>query len=273
MLKLTSLDHSSVSSEFCLDLKEEGSGIGGLPIGELPTSPPDVVLCSPHEYSHEDVIAGESQLEQFARDRFVAFVKAFYEHLCEIVDDPSRVLAHNPWVVPGAGAEEVIVIGNVKSSSVVLSNSQNAMRNRILYALEVRDTIMSPFRRSAGPGLSIVVWCATSGADSCGEFLEELQVDCFGEVDLLLTTHRAVVMGAEIKTSAEDIPTAKKQLIRRFKIIATCLAAMHKIHTEKSIFVGRVFYRFVPTGNHVESSEDASGNGLATLSFYYHKLV
>eukprot|EP01031_Cornospumella_fuschlensis_P025840 gene25840-31207_t len=102
---------------------------------------------------------------------------------------------------------------------------------------------MSPFRRSDGPGLSILVWCATSGADSCGEFLDELPVDCFGEVDLLLTTHRAVVMEAEIRTSAEDIPTAKKQLIRRFKIVAMCLEAMHNINAEERIFL--------LTGSHV----------------------
>ena len=74
--------------------------------------------------------------------------------------------------------------------------------------------VMSIFRRSTGPGLSVVVWCA------CGEFLGEVEFNCRGKVDLLLTTKRAVVMGAEIKTSASAIRDAKKQLISKFKIIA-----------------------------------------------------
>ena len=83
---------------------------------------------------------------------------------------------------------------------------------------------MSPFRRS---GLSIIVWYATSTSSTreSGEFLGEIELDCRGKVDLLLTTHRAVVIGAEIKISSADIPRAKKQLIRRFLIIATCLTA------------------------------------------------
>ena len=79
-------------------------------------------------------------------------------------------------------------------------------------------------------------------------------------------------MGAEIKTSAADIPKAKKQLIWRFKIIATCLATTHKIKAEESIFIGRVFYRNVPENSVIDSSEDVSGNDLAALSFYYHRV-
>lgn len=226
-----------------------------------------VVLSDPHEYSHEDIVAGEAQLEQFAREHFVAFVQAFYEHLCSKVDDPAHILGNNPWVVSGA-----VVMENIKSSGGVLNNSQNAIKKRILYALEPNDVIMSPFRRSVGPGLCIVVWKATCVSDGPGEFLGEIEVDCRGTVDLLLTTRQAVVMGAEIKTSAADIPRAKKQLIKRFKIIATVLSATHKIKSEESIFVGRVFYRNVPENSIVDPSEDASGNDLATLSFYYHRV-
>jgi hypothetical protein len=226
-----------------------------------------VVLSNPQEYSHEDIVAGETQLEQFARDHFIAFVQAFHEHLCLKVDDPSQILADNPWVVSGE-----IVLENIQSSGGVLNNSQNAIKKRILYGLESTEVDMSPFRRSVGPGLCIVVWKATCVPDGPGEFLAEIEVDCRGKVDLLLTTHRAVVMGAEIKTSAADIPRAKKQLIRRFKIISTCLAVTHKIKAEESIFIGRVFYRNVPENSIIDSSEDASGNGLATLSFYYHRV-
>jgi hypothetical protein len=226
-----------------------------------------VVLSNPHEYSHEDIVAGETQLEQFAREHFVAFVHAFHEHLCLNVEDPSHILLDNPWVVSGA-----VVMENIKVSEGVLNNSQNAIKKRILYALDPNDDVMSPFRRSIGPGLCIIVWKATCVSDGPGEFLGEIEVDCRGKVDLLLTTHRAVVMGAEIKTSAADIPRAKKQLIRRFKIIATCLAVTHKIKVEDCIFIGRVFYRNVPENSIIASSEDASGNSLATLSFYYHRV-
>jgi hypothetical protein len=226
-----------------------------------------VVLSNPHEHSHEDIVDGESQLEQFARDHFVAFVQAFYEHLCLKVDDPSHILANHPWVESGT-----IWTENIKSSGGVLNNSQNAIKKRILYAVESNDVVMSPFRRSAGPGLCIIVWKATCVTGDPGEFLGEIQVDCRGKVDLLLTTHQAVVMGAEIKTSAADIPRAKRQLIRRFKIIAACLAATHKIKAEESIFIGRVFYRTVPENSVIDSSEDASGNDLTTLSFYYHRV-
>lgn len=109
-------------------------------------------------------------------------------------------------------------------------------------------------------------------SDDLGEFLCELEVDCRGQVDLLRTTHQAVVMGAEITTSAEDIPRAKKQLIRRFKVVAMCLAVTHKIKPEKSIFIGRVFYRNVTEQRIVDSSEDASGIDFTTLSFYYHRV-
>lgn len=226
-----------------------------------------VVLSNPHDYSHEDIVAGEYELAQFAREHFVAFVHAFYEHLCSKVEDPSHILVNYPWVVSGE-----VVVENIKRCGGVLNNSQNDIKKRILYALESTDETMSPFRRSAGPGLSIIVWKATRMPHSPGEFLREIEVDCRGKVDLLLTTRRAIVMGAEIKTSAADIPRAKKQLIRRFKIIATCLAVTHKIKTEDSIFIGRVFYRNTPEGSMVVSSEDASGNDLSTLSFYYHRV-
>ena len=228
-----------------------------------------IVLSNPQDYSHEDIVAGESQLEEFARAHFHRFVKAFYEHLCSKVEDPSHVLANNPWVMEataGEGTDGNISVTNIKACGGVLNNSQNELKKRILYALESTDSVMSPFRRSAGPGFPIVAWVATS------EFLGELEVDCRGKVDLLLTTHRAVVVGAEIKTSASDIPKAKVQLIRRFKIIATCLAATHKIKIDDSIFVGRVFYRNVSDGSTAALSEDASGNDLKTLSFYYHRV-
>jgi hypothetical protein len=226
-----------------------------------------VVLSNPHECSHEDIVLGESQLEVFAKACFVGFVEAFYEHLLKTTNDPSNILVKNPWVVLGE-----IVVENIKASGGVLNSSQNSMKKRILNALESDNSIMSPFRRSAGPGLSVIVWCATKTTGESGEFLGEVEVDCRGKVDLLLTTRRAVVMGAEIKTSATDIPRAKKQLIRRFKIIATCLNVTHNITPNNCIFVGRVFYRNVAERSIVATSEDASGNDLVTLSFYYHRI-
>lgn len=220
-----------------------------------------IVLSNPHDYSHEDIVAGETQLVAFAGTHFVAFVQAYYEHLMATVPDPSGVLSRNPWVV-----NDQVVADNLKACGGLLNNSQRDMVKRIKKTTEPADNVMSVFRRSTGPGLSVVVWCA------CGEFLGEVELDCRGKVDLLLTTKRAVVMGAEIKTSASAIPDAKKQLIRRFKIISLCLHVTHAIPSESCIFIGRVFYRNADEGSTVAESEDGSGNSLSTLSFYYHRI-
>lgn len=225
-----------------------------------------VVLSNSHECPHEDLVTGESKLEEFAIAHFVDFVKALYQDLRSRVSDPSNILENNPWVVECEGKEEEIVIANIKACGGLLNNSQNGLKKRILIAFETNNSVISPFRRSAGPGLAIIVWLAT------GEFLGEIEIDCRGKVDLIQTTHRAVVMGAEIKTSASDIGRAKLQLIRRFKIIATCLNVIYNIKQEDSIFVGRVFYRYVQEGSSAPSAEDGSGNDLVTLSFYYHRV-
>lgn len=230
-----------------------------------------VILSSPHDYSFEDIIIAEAKLEEFAQNNFVEFIVALYDYLCKTVDDPGNILADNPWV----DEDNVPIVDNIKACGVVLSNSQNALKKRILFAIEnAADSIMSPFRRSNGPGLSIVVWFATSEYDVLdGEFLSEIEVDCRGKVDLLLSTNRAVVMGAEIKTSASAIRGAKRQLIRRFKIMTKCMNIIHGIRREHSIFIGRVFYRDVAPNSTVEQSEDGSDvNHLSTLSFYYHRV-
>ena len=108
------------------------------------------------------------------------------------------------------------MVENIKVCGGELNNSQNGLKKRILIGLESHNSVKSPFRRSAGPGLPVIVWLAT------GEFLSEIEIECRGKVDLIQTTHRAVVTGAEIKTPASDIGRAKLQLIRRFKIIAKC---------------------------------------------------
>lgn len=230
-----------------------------------------VTLSSPHDFSYEDRLVAESKLEEFAKNNFVAFIGAFYDYLCENVDEPSNILAGNPWVVDNAP-----MVDNIKLCDGVLNNSQNALKKQILFAMEEdgTDSTMSPFRRSNGPGLSIVIWVATSEHGiEFGEFLSEVEVDCRGKVDLLLSSHRAVVMGAEIKTSASAIGDAKKQLIRRFKIIAKCMQIIHGINSQESIFIGRVFYRDVPPEITVEHAEDGSGvNHLSTLSFFYHRV-
>lgn len=75
-------------------------------------------------------------------------------------------------------------------------------------------------------------------------------------------------MGAEIKTSSSAIPDAKKQSIRRFKIIAKCLEATHAIKSDSCIFIGRVFYRNADDRSAVAESEDGSGNDLSTLTVF-----
>lgn len=134
-------------------------------------------------------------MDAFARVNFVAFVEAYYQHLKAKVNDP--VFLNNPWVVDGT-----VKIGNLKSCGGVLNNSQRDMVNHIKNAMEPADNIISEFRRYNRPGLSVVVWIA------CDELLGEVEFDCRGKVDLLLTTKRAVVMGAEVKTSASAIRDA-----------------------------------------------------------------
>jgi hypothetical protein len=60
-------------------------------------------------------------------------------------------------------------------------------------------------------------------------------------------------------------------LIVRFKIVAFVLLHIHDIAQADIIFIGRVFYRRVPPQSRPASSEDGTGNGLAVVSFYFHK--
>ena len=122
---------------------------------------------------------------------------------------------------------------NIKTCNNMLNSSQREMTKRILNTLEPSsNSSISVFRRSAGPGLSVVIWCA------CGEFLEELELDCRGKVKFLLTNKRVDVMGAEIMTSNSVIGDVKNRLTRRFKIIAKCLQVMYGIERDSCEFTG-----------------------------------
>jgi len=112
------------------------------------------------------------------------------------------------------------------------------------------------------------VWAAT------GEFLNELEIDCRGKIDIIKENKVAVVMGAEIKTSASAIGDAKKQLLRRFKIIRLMLEIVEGIEEKNTIYIGRVFYREGGKNGWIpRTAEDGSRQGeggFNTLSFYYH---
>jgi len=234
-----------------------------------------VLLTSPFESPHEDLLTGESVMEVFARSHFVAFVGAFYQRACSTCMDPKqkKLLETNPWISTRTDGTKEIVIENIRLCGSALNKSQRAMRKRIMFVVESTDPASTPFKRTMGPGLAIVVWASTSAQDSAaGDFMSELELDCRGKVDLIFATRKAVVLGGEIKTSASDIPKAKKQLIRRFKVIATCLDVVHGIKRKETIFLGRVFYRNIEENSFVLESEDASEDGTGTLSFYYHRV-
>jgi len=146
-----------------------------------------VVLSNSHECPHEDIVTGEFKLEEFASAHFVDFVKALYQDLCSKVADPANVLANNPWVVCGDDRKEEIVVENIKCCGGVLNNSQNGLKKRILIGLDSNNSVMSPFRRSAGPGLPVIVWFAT------GEFLGEIEIDCRGKVDCTVRPNLAYI--------------------------------------------------------------------------------
>lgn len=202
---------------------------------------------------------GVASLANCAKANFTSFVKALWLNLCGKVDDPSGIMTENPWETSD-GVDQVSY-DNIKSCGGVLNNSQKVLKDRILF-VEREDHVMDPFRRSKGPGLCIIVWLATE------EFFLEVEVDCRGKVDLIETTKRAVVTGAEIKTSSTDIPKAKRQLVRRFKIIAKVLHITLDIDQSTSVFVGRVYYRNVPSNAVPAEAEDGSGNDINTVSFY-----
>jgi len=225
-----------------------------------------VILSHPHQYSYEDMLVGESKLEEFSQSHFLEFVQAFYQHLCGIVtiNDSTNILIGNPWVeetVDGETTKYTINIDNIKSSDdLLLDNFQKELKKRILY-----DTLMSPFRRSLGPGLAIIVWIAI------GEFHFEIEVNCRGEVEIIHSTNRnrAIVMGTEIKASTSDISNAKFKLMRRFKIIAKCLEIIYGIKQEECIFEGRFFFRNVLEDFEEEDDHDKD---FTSLSFHYHEV-
>ena len=227
-----------------------------------------VILSNPQCCTRDELVERELQLENYARTQFIAFINAFYEHVCNHIDDYFNILKDNPWVV-----SDCVVMANIISAEPLLNYAQNEIRKKILYVLELNDHIINPFRRAAGPGLSIIIWAATSNCGSReGEFLRELPVGCRGQVQLSQTTHRAEVMGVEIVYSSSDIPQANLQLIRRFQTIVTCLEVTHQIKAQDCTFEGRVFYCHDDDSYDLEQRQDYPNSGLSDLSFLYHQV-
>jgi hypothetical protein len=220
------------------------------------------LLASPSEQEYDSLVSGEQRLISFAKIHFVAFVQAFFEHLKVKLNETDKIrLEKNPWVVDGK-----IIADNIEACRGVLNDSQRRIMFKIMRALKPEDNDMDVFRLSSGPGFSVLVW------STCGEFLSEVELDCRGKIDFLPETKKAVVMGAEIKTSAKAIPDAKKQLLRRFKIIAKCIELMYGIDKNSAVFIGRVFYRTIDKKGPTPQAEDGYQEGFKTLSFYYHRI-
>eukprot|EP01031_Cornospumella_fuschlensis_P032119 gene32119-38842_t len=222
-------------------------------------------LASPHGLLFRQQQDLEEKLADFVSHHYVDFVQAYYQHLKSVIINSSLLMAH-PWVVDGS-----VNPANIKACSRDLTPSQRRIQKRIAMAAKESakgqdSKLMSTLKSSSGPGLSIFLWCA------CGEFIDCLELDCRGKVELS-GPKNAIIMGAEVKTSSSAIPAAKKQLRRRFRIIAKCLEVVRGITRKNCIFVGRVLYRTVPTNMIVVESEFEEGEPeFENVSFFYHRI-
>eukprot|EP01031_Cornospumella_fuschlensis_P028258 gene28258-34124_t len=211
----------------------------------------------------------ESRLADFAEKHFADFVAAYYHHLLDTVTEPS-VLVEYPWVVNG-----VINPSHVRASErAELSHSQRAMLKRIECAADnasrgedadlTRIDLILPY----GPGLSTVVWMA------CGEFLGEMAMDCRGNVEIL--DNVVMIEGAELTMSPSEFGDAKKQLLRRFRVVTKCLEILHGIKPEKCMCTGRVFcYRSKVDDEdsaEEENQEISEFERLTTVKIYHHRV-
>ncbi len=69
---------------------------------------------------------------------------------------------------------------------------------------------LTAFARSDGPGLCVLLWKSSIQDGEPPDFIDELECDCRGKIDILDPTNReslpvAVVMGAEIKRSSSGL--------------------------------------------------------------------
>lgn len=222
-----------------------------------------VLLSSPHGTPADQIQLGVARLCTTVQENFADYVRGLYDLTRSKIQDPSDVLGKNPWV-----EQKEILWQNIGASFALVKADRNVgtLLTKVLFANPKKKHEMDPFLRSDGPGLSVIMWLATK------KFVDELECDCRGKIDLLLPTLRAVVMGAEVKRSSGAIGEAKRQLIIRFKLISFILGRVYGIPSASTIFIGRVFYSHVAEGSKPADSEDGSGNDLEILSFYYHRM-
>lgn len=94
----------------------------------------------------------------------------------------------------------------------------------------------------------------------------------------MLAASKAIVTGAEVKTSASAISEAKKQLKRYFHVIAKCLEIAHGIRKEDCIFFGHVFFKEIyidddPDASVLESEYESEQDlEFECLSLNYHRV-
>lgn len=227
-------------------------------------------ISLPHETSQDQIQLSVIKIIAAVEDRFADYVTALQDMALKRFEDAeSRKRLEEKWV-----EEKEIKWSRIGQSLAIIKSDGHLAElvKKVLFVNPKKSHAISPFMRSDGPGLGVCVWSA------CGEFVDELELDCRGKVDLLslgqknVEYGKAVVMGAEVKRSSTAFSEAKKQLLRRFKLIAFTLKLLYGMEQSSIIFIGRVFYRHVPANAKPESSEDGSGNGLEVVSFYYHRM-
>lgn len=227
-----------------------------------------VLLALPHETDPDQMETTVCRLLTVVKANFADYVQALHAHASTTIsDDPSGILAKHPWV-DATG----IVWRNI-GTCVTFANSDGnigVLVSKLLCASPQKSHEIDPLLRTNGPGLSVVVWLAT------GKFVNELECDCRGRVDLLqMPSNGAVVLGAAVKRSSSAFGEAKRQLTFRFKVIGFILERVCSVPRASLVFIGRVFYsNSVSTEGSVclDSEENASGGGSEILSFYFHKM-
>jgi len=235
------------------------------------------VFTLPHETKQEKIRALAHRLEKLAERHFVDYIQGLQKHFLAMAEAGTHTatfaaILQQPWV--NNNVIDWTALG--KAKEILKTSRFGQLVGKVLFANPKKKVSeLSAFSRSDGPGLCILLWKASTESETQPEFIDELECDCRGKIDLLDATKKtdkriAVVMGAEIKRSSGAFTDAKRQLLRRFKLISMVLE-FENVDVGNSIFIGRVFYREASSNKYIASSEDGAGFGFNALSWYFHR--
>lgn len=200
-------------------------------------------MVTPSHTNRSDFNDASERLAAFLATQLIPFVKALYKVVTtpppKKKDDQMKVeeneeeakiqqLQQLPWVV-----NETIMFRNMVDSRQYLRKSHEIMVQKILLLNNPKCTASEKLLKDRGPGLMLLIWCAT------GTFMDALEFDCQGEVQIIQSKYAHIKAG-EIKTSVRGLSDGKAQLKRRYKIIKLCLEVIY--HIREMDFEGIVYY-------------------------------